>query len=31
MPAYFYILKLRSGILYIDVTTDLDQRYRDHC
>ncbi|MBW2039884.1 MAG: GIY-YIG nuclease family protein [Deltaproteobacteria bacterium] len=31
MPAYFYILRLRSGTLYISATTDLDQRYRDHC
>lgn len=31
MTAYFYILRLRSGTLYIGATTDLDQRYRDHC
>jgi putative endonuclease len=31
MPAYFYILRLRSGTLYIGSTTDLDKRYRDHC
>jgi len=30
MPAYFYILRLRSGTLYIGTTTDLDQRYKDH-
>jgi putative endonuclease len=31
MPAWFYILRLRSGALYIGATTDLDQRYQDHC
>ena len=31
MPAYLYILKLRSRALYIGSTTNLDQRYRDHC
>ncbi|UCF74012.1 MAG: GIY-YIG nuclease family protein [Deltaproteobacteria bacterium] len=31
VPAYFYILRLRSGALYIGATTDLDQRYKDHC
>jgi putative endonuclease len=31
MPAYFYILRLRSGTLYIGSTADLDKRYRDHC
>jgi len=30
MPAYFYILRLRSGTLYPGATKDLDQRYRDH-
>jgi putative endonuclease len=31
VPAYFYILRLRSGALYIGATTDLEQRYKDHC
>ena len=31
MPAWFYILRLKSGQLYIGSTTDLDQRYKDHC
>jgi predicted GIY-YIG superfamily endonuclease len=31
MPAWFYILRLKSGALHIGATTDLDQRYRDHC
>ena len=31
MPAWFYILRLKSGALYIGATTDLDQRYKDHC
>jgi len=31
MPAWFYILRLKSGVLYIGATTDLDQRYKDHC
>ena len=30
MPAWFYILRLKSGGLYVGVTTDLAQRYRDH-
>jgi len=30
VPAYFYILRLPSGALYIGATTDLDQRYKDH-
>ena len=30
MPAWFYILRLRSGSLYPGATTNLDQRYRDH-
>jgi putative endonuclease len=28
--AYFYILRLKSGGLYIGATTDLKQRYQDH-
>jgi len=31
MTAWFYILRLKSGQLYIGSTTDLDQRYKDHC
>ncbi len=31
MPAWFYILRLKSGQLYIGSTTNLDQRYKDHC
>ncbi len=31
MSAWFYILRLKSGALYIGATTDLNQRYRDHC
>jgi len=31
MSAWFYILRLKSGGLYIGATTDLDQRYKDHC
>jgi putative endonuclease len=28
--AYLYILRLKSGNLYIGATTDLKQRYQDH-
>ena len=28
--AYLYILRLRSGSLYIGATADLKQRYQDH-
>jgi putative endonuclease len=31
MPAWFYILRLESGNLYIGSTTDLGKRYEDHC
>jgi putative endonuclease len=31
MSAWFYILRLKSGNLYIGSTTDLDKRYEDHC
>jgi len=31
MPAWLYILRLKSGALYIGATTDLHQRYKDHC
>jgi len=30
MVAWFYILRLKSGGLYIGATTELDQRYQDH-
>ena len=30
MPAWFYILLLRSGILYQGATTNLEERYRAH-
>ncbi|MDY6951389.1 MAG: GIY-YIG nuclease family protein [Thermodesulfobacteriota bacterium] len=30
-PAHFYILRLRSGTLYPGATTNLKQRYEDHC
>lgn len=30
MSAWFYILRLRSGALYVGATTDIDQRYADH-
>ena len=30
MSACFYILRLKSGNLYIGATTDLDQRCREH-
>jgi hypothetical protein len=28
--AYLYILRLKSGQLYVGATTDLKQRYQDH-
>lgn len=31
MIAWLYILRLKSGQLYIGSTTDLDQRCKDHC
>ena len=31
MSAYLYILRLKSGQLYIGSTTDLEQCYKDHC
>jgi putative endonuclease len=31
MPAWLYILRLKSGALYVGATTNLDQRYKDHC
>jgi len=30
MNAWLYILRLKSGNLYIGATTDLKQRYQDH-
>jgi putative endonuclease len=30
MPAWFYILRLKSGQLYIGSTTDLDGRIEEH-
>lgn len=30
MPAWFYILRLKSGTLYPGATTTIDQRWRDH-
>ena len=31
MNAWLYILRLESGQLYIGSTTNLEQRYKDHC
>ena len=31
MPAWFYILRLKSGLLYPGATTDLVKRYEAHC
>ena len=30
MPAWFYILRLHSGSLYIGATTNLEKRYKAH-
>jgi putative endonuclease len=30
MPAWFYILRLKSSLLYPGATTDLQRRYREH-
>jgi putative endonuclease len=30
MPAWFYILRLKSGTLYPGATTIMDQRWHDH-
>ena len=30
MPARLYILRLRSGQLYVGATTDLDRRWQEH-
>jgi predicted GIY-YIG superfamily endonuclease len=31
MPAWSYILSLKSGNLYVGSTSDLKKRYEDHC
>ena len=31
MSAWFYILRLQSGSLYIGATTNLERRYEEHC
>jgi putative endonuclease len=31
IPAWFYILRLKSGSLYIGAMTDLEKRYKEHC
>jgi len=31
MPAWFYVLRLKSGNLYVGAMTDLSKRYEDHC
>ena len=31
MPAWFYILRLQSSSLYSGATSDLKQRYEEHC
>ena len=30
MPAWFYILRLETGSLYVGATTDLEKRYQEH-
>jgi predicted GIY-YIG superfamily endonuclease len=30
MSAWFYMLRLRSGLLYPGATTDLERRWREH-
>ena len=30
MPAWFYLLRLQSGALYIGATKDLEKRYEKH-
>jgi putative endonuclease len=30
MPAWFYILRLHSGTLYLGATMNLEERYKDH-
>jgi len=31
MQSWLYLLRLKSGSLYVGSTTDLKQRYNDHC
>jgi putative endonuclease len=31
MSAWFYILRLKFGDLYVGSTTNLEKRYQDHC
>jgi putative endonuclease len=31
MPFWLYILRLKSGSLYVGATTNLTKRYEDHC
>jgi predicted GIY-YIG superfamily endonuclease len=31
MPFWLYILRLKSGSLYVGATTNLKKRYGDHC
>jgi putative endonuclease len=31
MPSWLYILRLKSGSLYVGATTNLKKRYVDHC
>ena len=31
MTAWFYILRLQSGALYIGATKNLEKRYAEHC
>ncbi|RJQ50547.1 MAG: hypothetical protein C4530_21490 [Desulfobacteraceae bacterium] len=31
MPAWFYILRLQSGSLYVGATSNLENRYAAHC
>ena len=31
MAAWFYVLRLRSGALYVGATKDLAMRYQEHC
>ena len=30
MPAWFYLLRLKSGTLYPGATTDMNHRYQEH-
>ena len=31
MPAWFYVLRLQSGSLYVGATNDLEKRFKEHC